>query len=235
MSPLYALGAAAILTALPHNVPASDGFEFTDADEIISVESVPIENLHRITRADGNVFYIANDGRWVITGEVIDMWTGKHEHTLGGAYDRLKWSRTGTSIEKVPPKGWGTDREPPEAVVFFTHWCHGCDELGQWIEEGGVSPAPYGPPDSWDEWGSIWCHQALELDILMSWLQNGPEIETQNYKLADHEGQCEMTSRVGTALAFVDIYNIYPNEPTLIDREGRIVRGAKEINRWLKQ
>ena len=198
----------------------------TPADEIVDVTPVPIEGLRRVTRADGNVFYVSEDNRWVITGEVIDMWTGMREHELSN-HDRMRWERTGTSIQEIRMEGWGADKRP-EAVIFLTQQCANCDEAASLFEERRAAPAPYGPIEAWGQWGWIWCHDAVGLDILAQWRQNVPENGIQTVR-------CKKEHSAAQAVALAQVFDMDPKQPVLIDRQGQIRRGEKEIARWAEQ
>ena len=194
----------------------------TQDDEIVDVREVPIDTVLRVTRADGNVFYVSADYRWVITGDVIDMWTGKDEHELQD-YARMRWERTGTTPGELALPGWQSSS--PEAVVFVSQQCAGhCDGLSEVLGSAGVAPIPYGPLDAWAEWGWIWCEDSVGLDILESWRDNEASTGIR--------AKCDSGDLAGRAMALARIFQINPTEPVLIDQAGRIVRGKKEIEAW---
>lgn len=195
-------------------------------DEIVDIRSVPIETLQRVTRADGNVFYVSDDHRWVITGDVIDMWTGEKEHELTG-YDRMRWNRTGTSMDEVGLQGWVRGETQPKAALFLTQQCKTC-ELQALLAVPEIVPAPYGRIDAWEEWGWIWCHERVGLDILDQWRQNDTEDGIQTFK-------CENGPQAARIAALAQVFDMDPERPTLIDRQGRIARGQEEIAQWAEE
>jgi len=213
--------AAALMLAIPGL--ALSEVSFSPGEELANIKSVPIGGILRVTREDGKVFYVSEDRRWVIVGEVIDMWTGAREHEIND-YDRISWERAGTTMRGVSMM----DPEAPEpaAVIFVARECQDCMDILRKATDGpvSVSIAPIGSSSTdWGGWQSIWCKRNVGLDFYEVWIQDYVE-----------DGFCE-DERAGRAMAFAHIFGFDHVEPTLIDRHGYIYRGKEEIAKWLSE
>lgn len=205
---------------------AGVGAQMTEDDEIVDIQKVPIEQVMRVTRADGNVFYTTADRRWLIAGEIIDMWTGRPEHELD-AYDSMRWERTGTTLDQIQHPGREMDTSP-KAALFIPLACAECAEGLTRLKEAElldeVSLAPFAGTLDPPGWGRVWCERSFGVDRAIVLIQNKVMLDTQK--------NCEAIEKSGRVNALAQVFKMDADQLTLISKSGEIVRGREEIMKW---
>ena len=94
----------------------------------LSVKTLPIKGMKKITLSNGEVTYMSSDGRFLFKGTLVDLWTGNNieqleVHAVGD------WKETGISPDKISVT-FGD--ESGEAIqIFVAPECGSCLELAR--------------------------------------------------------------------------------------------------------
>jgi hypothetical protein len=200
--------------------------ELTPDDEIVSVKEIPMGSLHLVERADGNIFFVSQNKRFAVVGEVYDLWTGKNVLELDH-FDQLDWARSGVDMQQITFQQQTEKR--PDAVLFVSQVCESCAEIVSEIQDispRSVAAIPIHHKKEIGRLPEIWCEPGANLAILSEWLQTSSELGVSQ--------GCE-SIQGARAHAFADVYDIRRDIPVLIDSTGNIHNGTEEIRQWLKQ
>lgn len=188
--------------------------------EIAGMQRVPLESLYRVTRADGQVFYVSGDRRWLFHGKLMDMWTGQDEKEME-VYDEMSWERSGFSPPEV---SLGVAEEAMSGVLFVSRECDDCIGLLSEIQNKalniGIATIPPKKQRGEAETRSLWCNSGETLALARNWIQNSRQKKGNT---------CDRSDSVGKIQAMVEVYGLDRSEPTYIETSGRIHRGHQKI------
>lgn len=124
------------LMALVMTVLSASGFSastLTIADpraaKIEAIIPLPITGMSAV-QSDGQIYFISSNGRFVISGQIYDLWHKKSLDTLVQIRDvseRLNLKEMGMDFRRMNSLSLG--HGPHEAVIFVDPRCHICHQL----------------------------------------------------------------------------------------------------------
>lgn len=124
---LIALG----ITTISTQVMAASKLEITDprAAKIDEIVALPIKGVRAI-QSDGQIVFISDNGRFVISGQIYDVWGKKPLSTMSEMRDvaeRLHLKEMGMDVDKLNTISFG--HGPKDVVLFVDPRCSVCHKL----------------------------------------------------------------------------------------------------------
>lgn len=124
---LVALG----ITTIPAAALAASKLEITDprAAKIQEIVTLPIKGI-RAVQSDGQIVYISDNGRFVISGQIYDLWSKKPLSSMSEMRDvseRLHLKEMGMDVNKLNTISLG--HGPKDVVLFVDPRCSVCHKL----------------------------------------------------------------------------------------------------------
>ncbi|WP_160188512.1 DsbC family protein [Escherichia coli] len=117
-----------IITGTAH---ASSKLEITDprAAKIEDIVKLPIKEV-RAVQSDGQIMFLSENGRFVISGQIYDLWSKKPLNTMSqmrDAAERIHFKSMGMDVDTLNTISVG--RGDKEDVVFVDPLCTVCHKL----------------------------------------------------------------------------------------------------------
>ncbi|ECU8224391.1 MULTISPECIES: DsbC family protein [Enterobacterales] len=117
-----------IITGTAH---ASSKLEITDprAAKIEDIVKLPIKEV-RAVQSDGQIMFLSENGRFVISGQIYDLWSKKPLNTMSqmrDAAERIHFKSMGMDVDTLNTISVG--RGDKEVVVFVDPLCTVCHKL----------------------------------------------------------------------------------------------------------
>ncbi|GJA75733.1 DsbC family protein [Aeromonas caviae] len=124
---LVALG----IMTIPAQLLAASKLEITDprAAKIKEIVTLPINGV-RAVESDGQIVFISDNGRFVITGQIYDVWSKKPLSSMSemrDVADRLHLKEMGMDVDKLNTISFG--HGPKDVVLFVDPRCGVCHKL----------------------------------------------------------------------------------------------------------
>jgi hypothetical protein len=188
-------------------------------DELVDIRPVPVGEVFRVTRADGNVFYVSGNRRWAFSGPLMDLWTGEEEANLNH-HNRMSWEMSGKAMEDI------SLTPARRGVVFVREGCAECRALLERAPEAEIGIAPIQRKIEAHESLAIWCEQETHPQRIEKWLSE-PGGESAQHSCQD--------KRAAGAMAFAYVYGLINHEASAIDADGVIYYGKNEVRAWLQE
>jgi thiol:disulfide interchange protein DsbC len=120
-----------MLMAMGAFVQSAQALEITDprGAKIEGIVKLPIKGMQAV-QSDGQILFMSENGRFVITGQIYDIWTKKPLSTLTEMQDaasRIHFKRMGLDVNTLNTVSMGEG--PKEVVAFIDPRCTICREL----------------------------------------------------------------------------------------------------------
>ena len=207
-----------------------EGLQFT-ADSIEAAVPLPITGMTAINR-DGQIHYVSKNGRFVLTGQMYDLWYGEFVDSIEQMKDlgsRIDLKKMGLDPASLNSVSFGTGSKQ---VVMFTDplcsYCHAlANDLKAFENEYTVHLVviPALGEKSNELASKVSC--ALDKDEALAAVLNGT-LDTLPL-----QENCDQTTYQSTLVAsqVLDINGV----PFLIADDGRVARGRpSDLGQWLK-
>lgn len=102
----------------------------------ISVKTLPIKGIKKITLSNGDVSYMSSDGRFLFKGTLVDLWTGNNieqleVHAVGD------WKRTGINPDDISISFGQENKKTIQ--VFVAPECGDCLDLARKLTKDPVN------------------------------------------------------------------------------------------------
>ncbi|EHC3548719.1 DsbC family protein, partial [Salmonella enterica subsp. enterica serovar Heidelberg] len=125
------LGALMVFGIITGPAHASSKLEITDprAAKIEDIVKLPINGV-RAVQSDGQIMFLSENGRFVISGQIYDLWSKKPLNTMSQMRDvaeRLHFKSMGMDVDTLNTISMG--RGGKEVVVFVDPRCTVCHKL----------------------------------------------------------------------------------------------------------
>lgn len=110
---------------------ASSKLEITDptAARIEAIATLPIKGI-RAVQSDGQIMFLSENGRFVISGQIYDLWSKKPLNTMSQMRDvaeRIHFKSMGMDVDTLNTVSMGHGDQ--EVVVFVDPQCAVCHHL----------------------------------------------------------------------------------------------------------
>lgn len=129
LASILLLGGALALPALASDQPVNlEGLNIT-AENINGVVELPIKGMNAVDH-DGQIVFISDNGRFVLTGQMYDIWYGSFIDSMAEIKDigsRIDLARMGLKPEALNTVSFGTGKK--EVVMFTDPLCGYCHAL----------------------------------------------------------------------------------------------------------
>ncbi|MDK5110900.1 disulfide isomerase DsbC N-terminal domain-containing protein [Serratia nevei] len=114
------LGALMVFGIITGTAHASSKLEITDprAAKIEDIVELPIKGV-RAVQSDGQIMFLSENGRFVISGQIYDLWSKKPLNTMSQMRDvaeRIHFKSMGMDVDTLNTVSMG--RGDKEVVVF---------------------------------------------------------------------------------------------------------------------
>ncbi|MCT4736102.1 disulfide isomerase DsbC N-terminal domain-containing protein [Citrobacter freundii] len=125
------LGALMVFGIITGTAHASSKLEITDprAAKIEDIVELPIKGV-RAVQSDGQIMFLSENGRFVISGQIYDLWSKKPLNTMSQMRDvaeRIHFKSMGMDVDTLNTVSMG--RGDKEVVVFVDPRCAVCHQL----------------------------------------------------------------------------------------------------------
>jgi thiol:disulfide interchange protein DsbC len=120
-----------MLIAMGAFVQSAQALEITDPStaKIEGIVKLPIKGMQAV-QSDGQILFMSENGRFVITGQIYDIWMKKPLSTIAQMQDaasRIHFKGMGLNVDTLNTVSMG--QEPKEVVIFVDPRCTICHEL----------------------------------------------------------------------------------------------------------
>lgn len=125
------LGAMMVFGLATGTAQAASKLEITDprAAKIEDIVKLPIQGI-RAVESDGQIMFLSENGRFVISGQIYDLWTKKPLNTMAQMRDvaeRIHFKNMGMDVDTLNSVSMGAGDK--EVVVFVDPLCAVCHKL----------------------------------------------------------------------------------------------------------
>lgn len=125
------LGALMMAGMLSSSVQASSKLEITDprSAKIEDIVKLPIKGVRAI-QSDGQIMFLSENGRFVFSGQIYDLWNRKPLNTMTqmrDAAERIHFKSMGMDVDTLNTVSMGNGNK--EVVVFVDPLCAVCHKL----------------------------------------------------------------------------------------------------------
>ncbi len=130
-------GAAAIYENSPHIIPSN-------LPKIRDVIDLPLHGLRAVEDEKGNIFFLSENGRYVVSGTLIDAWEKKRLKSVRDMrfnFSHMDLEKIGIKVDDLNPILLGTGSK--KVVIFIDPQCHWCHSLIQEIMENNSLKTDY--------------------------------------------------------------------------------------------
>jgi len=113
----------------PSSPSASDTADLLSNANIEGMKALPIHGLNMV-KAGGKIFFMSDNGRFVITGTLLDVWNRVAVTELDQVdqiANRIDLSKMKLKIDDLGPASFGTGK--PQVVVFVDPRCPYCGKV----------------------------------------------------------------------------------------------------------
>jgi len=131
---LYALAGNAFADSLSSSSTVSDTADLLAKAKIEGMKALPINGLQMV-KAGGRTFFMSNNGRFVITGTLMDVWNRVAVTELDQVdliARRIDLAKMKLKIDDLGPVSYGTGKE--QVVVFVDPRCPYCGKVQKQME-----------------------------------------------------------------------------------------------------
>lgn len=120
-----------LTAAMAMTTSAAQGLENVDlsAVKLEGVVELPIKNL-RAVQNDGQIFFVSDNGRFVLTGQLYDIWYKTPLDSLAQMEEvaaRIDFTRMGMNVDTLNTVSMGSGEK--QVVVFVDPLCTPCHAL----------------------------------------------------------------------------------------------------------
>ncbi|ATW30854.1 disulfide isomerase (plasmid) [Candidatus Williamhamiltonella defendens] len=125
------LGTLVVLGIITGTAHASSKLEITDprAAKIEDIVKLPIKGV-RAVQSDGQIMFLSENGRFVISGQIYDLWSKKPLNTIAQMRDvaeRIQFKSMGMDVATLNTVSMGHGDK--EVVLFVDPRCAVCHEV----------------------------------------------------------------------------------------------------------
>ncbi|HDZ9205296.1 TPA: DsbC family protein [Vibrio cholerae] len=125
------LGALTVFGIITGTAHASSKLEITDprAAKIEDIVKLPINGV-RAVESEGQIMFLSENGRFVISGQIYDLWSKKPLNTMSQMRDvaeRIHFKNMGMDVDTLNTLSMGHGAK--EVVVFVDPRCAVCHKL----------------------------------------------------------------------------------------------------------
>jgi thiol:disulfide interchange protein DsbC len=131
---LCALAANALADVTPSSSSVSDTADLLAKAKIEGMKALPINGLQMV-KAGGRTFFMSNNGRFVITGTLMDVWNRVAVTELDQVdriANRIDLAKMKLKIDDLGPVSYGTGKD--QVVVFVDPRCPYCGKVQKQME-----------------------------------------------------------------------------------------------------
>ena len=185
--------------------------------EVKEVGDTPISELHEVEASSGEIFYVTEDGKYLIVGNMYKIENGNVENLT---LNRLSEQRREMIAEASQTINFTTSDKPEHVVYVFTDVdCGYCRVLHDKISEyndAGIEirylafPRAGSESETWRKMESAWCADDPQASITL--LKNGSNIRISSCEnpVADHFELGQKMQISGTPALILESGNILP-------------------------
>ncbi|NJD06533.1 MAG: DsbC family protein [Methylococcaceae bacterium] len=197
------------------------------------MRAIPVSGLQMV-KANGRTFFMSNNGRFVFTGTMMDMWNREQISELeqvDTVVNRIDLSKMKLKLDDLGPIDIGTGTEP--VVVFVDPQCPHCKTV-----QDAMAPLK-------DRYTfrlvtiPILGRESQDLVVRLECLRHSaPDqardaLMTHAYDAVPKDGNCDKTARQ-KAFVTAHMFDI-TSVPFLIAPDGRTFKGApRDLKAWLE-
>jgi thiol:disulfide interchange protein DsbC len=130
----YALAGNAFADSTPSSSTVSDTADLLAKAKIEGMKALPINGLQMV-KAGGRTFFMSNNGRFVITGTLMDVWNRVAVTELDQVEqiaNRIDLAKMKLKIDDLGPVSYGTGKD--QVVVFVDPRCPYCGKVQKQME-----------------------------------------------------------------------------------------------------
>lgn len=131
---LCALAGNALADSAPGSSSVSDTADLLAKAKIEGMKALPINGLQMV-KAGGRTFFMSNNGRFVITGTLMDVWNRvvvTELDQIDQIASRIDLAKMKLKIDDLGPVSYGTGKE--QVVVFVDPRCPYCSKVQKQME-----------------------------------------------------------------------------------------------------
>ncbi len=138
MKTLAIITLAAVL-ALPGLSLAESGATLQQIRSVDGMQPLPIQGMTMV-ESGGQVFFMSRNGRYVIKGDLHDMWAGGERipdiATLAATSSKINLDKIGIKMEDLFTLAYGSG--PEEVTIFVSPGCPHCKNTLQDVTKGDL-------------------------------------------------------------------------------------------------
>lgn len=213
--------------------PADLKKALTARGEVKAIEPLPLNQLMMVETTSGDVYYVSSNGRFVMTGTLIDTWHRKTVDSIDDAKSthRVPLKNMGIKEGDLGVFVFGNPKLPKQGTIFVDPLCGYCKQL---LSDMALSLGDYHfdivpvavlGPSSEQALKRIWCAKDRNQALLDLMYMTSAAVEQQQ--------ECDLKPLAYNAVAFEMM--ALGGTPAIVRTDGLVSKGVpKDLNKWLK-